>query len=331
MTRNISKKKISRKVVGLMVVTLLFLTACNLSTKPDVLGDFVWRDGNNNGIQDEGEEGVRNVLVKLLDSEGRQLKTTRTDADGKYGFSGVSGGDYIIEFDAAADYRFSPRDQGNDDSLDSDADPDTGQTAVFSLAEGTANFYFDAGLVLVPGSGDPTPTPTGEPEKTPEDGDEEEPPVEGEEIGREEDEEGDAHVCEVETEAIDSPEADIEKVVVYETDSHWLIMAYFKHSARGDYKLGISLLMADLYSASYGYSSHNDVMAPFKWDSNSNYELDPSESVERVETADGGVVVIAKVKKPASDSKLSTVEVFSFVPAAGSSNWACDELKYTLP
>lgn len=330
MLKQNSLSKSAQDIIALAAFCALLLTACNLSlsAKPEVLGDFVWMDGNNNGVQDEGEEGVRNVTVKLLDSEGKQLKTTRTDAEGKYGFSSVDGGNYIIEFDPPDDYRFSPRDQGDDDSLDSDADPDTGQTAIFTLAESTANFYFDAGLVMRPGSGDPTPTPTEEPEKTPED--EEEPPAEGEEIGREEDEEGDTHICEVDTELVDAPAADIHKVVVYENPTHWTVMAFFKSGSQGDYKLGISLTLSDLFKASYGFSSHDGVLAPFKWDDDNNHDLDPSESVQRIETPEGKVIIIAIIKKPSPDSKLSTVDVFSFAPTVEGA-WACDELQHTLP
>jgi hypothetical protein len=37
-----------------------------LSNVPLTIGDFVWHDLNANGIQDEGEPGVPDVVVNLL-------------------------------------------------------------------------------------------------------------------------------------------------------------------------------------------------------------------------------------------------------------------------
>jgi hypothetical protein len=111
-----------------------------------MVGDFVWNDTNGNGIQDPGEVGVPNVTVNLLDSNGKFVTTTTTDANGKYLFLNVAAGDYQVEFIAPAGFNFTKQNQGSDVTVDSDPDPVTGRTAVFSLADSQQDLTRDAGL-----------------------------------------------------------------------------------------------------------------------------------------------------------------------------------------
>ncbi|MFM7582973.1 MAG: SdrD B-like domain-containing protein, partial [Caldilinea sp.] len=53
---------------------------------PVEIGDRVWQDVNANGIQDPGEPGLANVLVKLTDSKGNTAQVT-TDVTGYFLFS----------------------------------------------------------------------------------------------------------------------------------------------------------------------------------------------------------------------------------------------------
>lgn len=62
------------------------------------IGDFIWRDWNGDGIQDDGEEGIAGVKVELYDSTGTTLlQTAYTDANGYYYFNGLEPGTYIVE------------------------------------------------------------------------------------------------------------------------------------------------------------------------------------------------------------------------------------------
>ncbi len=61
------------------------------------IGDRVWNDINQNWNQDAGEEGVANVTIELLTDKGKKLKSTTTDAQGKYAFTNIEIGDYIIK------------------------------------------------------------------------------------------------------------------------------------------------------------------------------------------------------------------------------------------
>lgn len=56
------------------------------------VGDKVWMDFNNNGLQDSGDRGVANVTVKLLDAAGVLVATTKTDAYGCYSFTNLNPG-----------------------------------------------------------------------------------------------------------------------------------------------------------------------------------------------------------------------------------------------
>ena len=66
------------------------------------LGDFVWKDLNDNGKQDSGEPGVKDVKVILYAATttgqpGAKLDSTTTSAAGKYNFANLSKGDYLVQ------------------------------------------------------------------------------------------------------------------------------------------------------------------------------------------------------------------------------------------
>ena len=112
------------------------------------LGDFVWSDPNANGIQDDGEAGIADVTVNLLDASGNTLTTTTTNSSGAYSFSGLTPGSYGVQFVAPSGFLFSAAAQGGNDALDSDANPSDGKTDTVTLTSGQNNTSLDAGLVL---------------------------------------------------------------------------------------------------------------------------------------------------------------------------------------
>jgi hypothetical protein len=104
------------------------------------LGDRVWHDADQDGIQDGGECGIGGVTVLLYhDADGdgvlgtggdSLIRTTTTNVSGHYYFGGLPFDDYILK---VADSNFqpggmlegfnpSPQDAGGDDALDSDGD-----------------------------------------------------------------------------------------------------------------------------------------------------------------------------------------------------------------
>ena len=113
------------------------------------IGDFVWEDLNGNGMQDNGEPGIGELSVTLHAVDGSSVDSVVTDADGAYLFENVPAGDYFMSFSApeGVDITWTDKDQGSDDALDSDVDPDSGQTDTFSLAADRQDV--DAGALFV--------------------------------------------------------------------------------------------------------------------------------------------------------------------------------------
>jgi hypothetical protein len=112
------------------------------------VGDKVWDDADGDGVQDAGEAGLGGVTVRLLDSGNAVLGTTTTAADGTYQFPDLSAGSFRVEFVPAQGRLFSPRDQGGNDTLDSDADPATGRSPLFTIGPGQQKLDIDAGFVM---------------------------------------------------------------------------------------------------------------------------------------------------------------------------------------
>ncbi|MBN2415283.1 T9SS type A sorting domain-containing protein, partial [bacterium] len=144
------------------------------------IGDYVWHDLNEDGIQDENEVGIENVTVHLFlvpNTPGVTLPSTVapdgadagaaapnsevslavevgtdiTDADGKYLFERVftGAGTYYLKFDLpGSDWFISARDQGSDDEKDSDADQVDGTCDLTILVDGEIDLSWDCGMYL---------------------------------------------------------------------------------------------------------------------------------------------------------------------------------------
>jgi hypothetical protein len=84
-------------------------------TKCQKLGNLVWNDSNNDGLNNNGELGVSNVPVKLYDAANptTSIASTTTDVNGKYLFPNLIPGFYIIEIDAPTGYKSSTGTNGS--------------------------------------------------------------------------------------------------------------------------------------------------------------------------------------------------------------------------
>lgn len=112
------------------------------------LGDFVWFDINNNGVQNSDEPGIPGVEVILYNILDNAIAKTVTDINGKYRFVNLSDGFYYVEFNNLPDgFFFTPQNQGNDDSIDSDPGEFSGTTALYQISEGNINLTVDGGLI----------------------------------------------------------------------------------------------------------------------------------------------------------------------------------------
>ncbi|MEM8906919.1 MAG: SdrD B-like domain-containing protein, partial [Bacteroidota bacterium] len=124
------------------------------------IGDFVWVDLDQDGLQEFIEPGIENLTVTLYEAAtGLPVDTVLTDMDGQYLFNQVPYGDYYIEFDwstvtGSQAYQFTAPGLG-DGSNDSDVNPLTNQTGVFTFNPGAGDdLTQDAGLLPIADIGD---------------------------------------------------------------------------------------------------------------------------------------------------------------------------------
>lgn len=119
-----------------------------LDTQTGNIGDRVWEDLNGNGLQDAGEAGLSNVVVRLLDAEGTEVASTQTDTNGVFLFSAQLPGAYVLDVSAPEDFEPTRYHVGDDRTLDNDINPLTGLSDLILLTAGQTNLSADAGFVL---------------------------------------------------------------------------------------------------------------------------------------------------------------------------------------
>ncbi len=113
---------------------------------PACIGDRVWSDTNKNGIQDAGEPGIKDVVVKLFSSFGSLISTQTTNQNGEYLFNNLPQGLFSLELTVPQGLKLTVLDQGDDDAKDSDFTL-SGNTPLISLAHAAKFYDLDAGLI----------------------------------------------------------------------------------------------------------------------------------------------------------------------------------------
>ncbi|QLH47879.1 MAG: carboxypeptidase regulatory-like domain-containing protein [Bacteroidota bacterium] len=109
------------------------------------LGDRVWLDANQNGIQDALEVGVAGVTVTLLNGSGQSIATTITNANGIYNFCNLVPGTYSVIFSRPIGYLLTSNDR--EEMMNRIVMPMlTGQSSTVTLVAGDNNLSLDAGL-----------------------------------------------------------------------------------------------------------------------------------------------------------------------------------------
>jgi len=71
---------------------------------PASLSGMVYADANQNCLFDDGELPLAGVMLHLLDSAGRRVATTVTDAQGRYGFENLAPGQYSVQQEQPSGY-----------------------------------------------------------------------------------------------------------------------------------------------------------------------------------------------------------------------------------
>lgn len=92
------------------------------------IGDLVWNDTNKDGIQDNLEQGTVNVIIELY-KDGLFYSSDTTDVNGLFNFNNLDSASYKIKVkyvSIPANFNISTlKNQGSDNTLDSDIDPIT--------------------------------------------------------------------------------------------------------------------------------------------------------------------------------------------------------------
>ena len=139
--------------------------ACDMGGDKTNIGNYVWFDIDNDGIQDPFEQGVEGIKVKLFaagpdgmfcTADDVMVMMQTTDSNGFYLFECVEPGEYYVEFcldTLPMGTALTNQDTGSDDEKDSDADPSTGKTDPFTVVDGQGDdLSFDAGIIIDDGT-----------------------------------------------------------------------------------------------------------------------------------------------------------------------------------
>jgi len=87
------------------------------------IGNFVWKDLNKNGIQDEGEPGIEGAKLFLVIDTFTKIDSTTSDENGFYQFTDIEPGNYDITVDFIPRLTLSGANNGDDTTIDSDGIP----------------------------------------------------------------------------------------------------------------------------------------------------------------------------------------------------------------
>ncbi|NNC75740.1 MAG: hypothetical protein HKN93_09555, partial [Acidimicrobiia bacterium] len=112
------------------------------------IGDRVWFDTDQDGVQDAGELGLPGVRVTLHDETLAPITSTTTDSDGLYLFDDLRAGTYHVSFELPTGFVFSPQNAAGDE-VDSDVDPNTGIAGPIDLGKAEDDPTWDAGMYLL--------------------------------------------------------------------------------------------------------------------------------------------------------------------------------------
>ncbi|MEK7253504.1 MAG: SdrD B-like domain-containing protein, partial [Bacteroidota bacterium] len=141
---------------GTHSVTVTDANGCNCVThislkNPSKIGNFIWNDLNQNGIQEAGEPGIAGVSVQLIGTTGTGNSvnmSTISDASGYYYFDGLEHGFYQCAYSLLPNYLFTAQNIGSD-AYDSDVNPNTGSTGQFLLGISYYDQNWDCGMIAL--------------------------------------------------------------------------------------------------------------------------------------------------------------------------------------
>ena len=113
------------------------------------VGNFVWDDANQNGMQEENESPIEGVKVQVYDMEDKMVSEVTTDENGEYHVEYLRQESYYLRFTPPANYGATVANAGSDD-MDSDVTHAYGSntTNAYSLNSGEQVMNVDAGMAF---------------------------------------------------------------------------------------------------------------------------------------------------------------------------------------
>jgi len=126
---------------------------------PASVGDFVFKNCDEFGVQNGSETGLEDAVVSISladgtsvnDINGNAVAAITTGADGAYMFTDLFPGDYKVTVELPAEptgLAFAAMDAADDD-IDSDINPGSGMTDVFTLVSGDVSVSDNCGIADV--------------------------------------------------------------------------------------------------------------------------------------------------------------------------------------
>lgn len=118
-----------------------------ISIIPAVIGDLVWFDSNENGLQDVDEPAIQGVQITLVQNGVEKYRTT-SDGNGFYSFSNVYPGEYQLAVSLAEEFTITqPVPQlPQISSVLEQVNGKQALSAPFELKSGDKKYYIDIGL-----------------------------------------------------------------------------------------------------------------------------------------------------------------------------------------
>ncbi|MES2674608.1 MAG: SdrD B-like domain-containing protein [Pseudomonadota bacterium] len=109
------------------------------------INGLAWKDSDADGIRESGETLLSNIETQLFNASNQLMTTAFTNSDGVYGFNNLAPDTYNVQVVKNA-YVVSPKDQGTNDTIDSDAAAPDGKISAINLLPGSTVNNIDVGL-----------------------------------------------------------------------------------------------------------------------------------------------------------------------------------------
>jgi len=109
------------------------------------ISGLVWDDANANGLIGVSETGIAGVVVQLRDPDSLIISQTISGADGKYAFSDLAAGNYLLSFGTVDDYIYTTAKAAAGTVWDSDVQESDGYTRLYWVGNGQALTGINAG------------------------------------------------------------------------------------------------------------------------------------------------------------------------------------------